>query len=69
VTELYGLTIVEDSDNVYGEPGIKEELKIKTHYENLDIAQSKKIHYLEFTLPSTIKNMDDQLQEILRDEE
>ena len=69
VAELYGLTIVEDSDNVYGEPGIKEELKIKTHYENLDIAQSKKIHYLKFILPSTIENMDDQLQEILRDEE
>ena len=69
VAELYGLTIVEDSDNVYGNPGIKEELKIKTHYESLDIAQSKKIHYLKFTLPAIIKNMDDQLQEILRDEE
>jgi tRNA (guanine-N7-)-methyltransferase len=44
-------------------------LKIKTHYESLDIAQSKKIHYLKFTLPATIKNIDDQLQEILRDEE
>ncbi|MEO6252694.1 MAG: tRNA (guanosine(46)-N7)-methyltransferase TrmB [Ferruginibacter sp.] len=69
VANLYGLTIVEDSDNVYGEKDIKEELKIKTHYESLDIAQSKKIHYLKFTLPAIIKNMDDQLQEILRDEE
>ncbi|MEO7308577.1 MAG: tRNA (guanosine(46)-N7)-methyltransferase TrmB [Ferruginibacter sp.] len=69
VSELYDLSIVEDSDNVYEEPVIKEELKIKTHYESLDIAQSKKIHYLKFTLPATIKNMDDQLQEILRDEE
>lgn len=69
VAELYGLVIVEDSDNVYNEAIVKEELKIKTHYESLDIAQSKKIHYLKFTLPAAIKNIDDQLQEILRDEE
>lgn len=69
VAELYGLTIVEDSDNVYNEAIVKQELKIKTHYESLDIAQSKKIHYIKFTLPLTIKNIDDQLQEILRDEE
>lgn len=69
VAELYGLTIVEDYNNVYEQPGIKEELKIKTHYESLDIAESKKIHYLKFKLSSVIKNIDDQLQEILRDEE
>jgi tRNA (guanine-N7-)-methyltransferase len=48
---------------------IKEELKIKTHYENLDIAQSKKIHYLKFILPPEIKDIDKQLQEILKHEE
>jgi tRNA (guanine-N7-)-methyltransferase len=69
VAELYDLNIVEDSDNVYNEAIIKEELKIKTHYESLDIAQSKKIHYLKFSLPVTIKNIDEQLQEILKDEE
>ena len=69
VAELYDLALVEDSDNVYEEPHIKEELKIKTHYESLDIAQSKKTHYLKFTLPAVIKNIDDQLQEILRHEE
>lgn len=69
VAELYGLNIVEDSDNIYNEASIKEELKIKTHYESLDIAQSKKIHYLKFMLPEVIKNIDEHLQEILRDEE
>lgn len=69
VAELYGLTIIEDHDNVYEQPGIKEELKIKTHYESLDIAESKKIHYLKFILPEEIKNIDEQLQEILRHEE
>ena len=69
VAELYGVTIVEESDNVYAEPTVKEELKIKTHYESLDIAQSKKIHYLKFTLPLSLKNIDDELQEILKHEE
>ena len=69
VAQLYGLTIVVDYDNVYGEAFIKEELKIKTHYESLDIAESKKIHYLKFTLPVVIKDIDEQLQEILKDEE
>lgn len=69
VAEFYDLTIVEDSDNVYVGEHVKDELTIKTHYESLDIAQSKKIHYLKFTLPAKMKNIDDQLQEILRDEE
>lgn len=69
VAQLYGLIIVEDYDNMYGEAFIKEELKIKTHYESLDIAQSKKIHYLKFTLPAVIIDIDEQLQQILNDEE
>lgn len=69
VAGLYDITLLEDSDNVYADQGIKEELKIKTHYENLDIAQSKKIHYLKFTLPSEIKDIDKELQEILKHEE
>ncbi len=69
VAELYGLSIVEDYDDVYSNAGIKEELKLKTYYESLDIAQSSKIHYLKFTLPAVIKNIDDQLQEELKNEE
>jgi tRNA (guanine-N7-)-methyltransferase len=55
VIELCGLIIVEDCSDVHNQLEIKEELKIKTHYESLDIAQSNKIHYLKFTLPDTIK--------------
>jgi tRNA (guanine-N7-)-methyltransferase len=69
VIELYGLTIVEDCDDVYKQAFVKEELKIKTHYESLDIAQSNKIHYLKFTLPAVIKDLDDQLQEELKNEQ
>jgi tRNA (guanine-N7-)-methyltransferase len=68
VIELYGVTLVEDCDDIYKQPIIKEELKIKTHYESLDIAQSNKIHYLKFTLPEVIKNIDEQLQEQLKNE-
>ena len=69
VIELYHLTIVEDCSNVYVQDTVKPELKIKTHYENLDIAQSKKIYYLQFMLPGEIKNIDQELQEILKNEE
>jgi tRNA (guanine-N7-)-methyltransferase len=69
VSELYDLKIVEESDNVYSEVYVKEELKIKTHYESLDIAQSKKIHYLKFTLPTQIKNIDDELQQLIQKDE
>lgn len=69
VAELYNLTIVEDSDNIYSESFIKEELKIKTHYESLDIARSKKIHYLKFTLPLLIKDIDEELQQLIQKDE
>lgn len=69
VAELYDLVIVEDSDNVYGQASVKEELTIKTHYESLDIAQSKRIHYLKFTLPPLIKDIDEQLQQLLQKDE
>jgi tRNA (guanine-N7-)-methyltransferase len=67
--ELYGLIIVEESSDVYRQAVIKEELKIKTHYESLDIAQSNKVHYLKFSLPAVIKNIDDHLQELLKNEQ
>lgn len=69
IIDMYGLGLEEECSNVYKQATIKEELRIKTHYESLDIAQSKKIHYLRFTLPSVIKDTDQQLQEILKHEE
>ena len=65
VIELYGLNLLEESNNVYAGEA-KEELKIKTHYESLDIAQSKKIHYLKFTLPALITDIDEALQQELK---
>jgi tRNA (guanine-N7-)-methyltransferase len=68
IIAMYGLTILEDSADVYAEKVVAPELKIKTHYESLDIAGSKKIHYLKFSLPSSIANHDDELQKILVEE-
>ena len=68
VIDLCGLQLVDDCADVYvSNP--TEELRIKTHYEALDIAQSRKIHYLKFKLPVTIANLDDELQEELKNTE
>lgn len=68
VISMYGLSLKEESGNVYAEPH-KPELDIKTHYEGLDIAQSKKIHYLHFTLPAVLPDLDDALMEDLKQTE
>lgn len=70
VIQLYECTIVEDSDDVYAQETVDEPLKIKTHYENLDIAESKKIHYLKFTLPVQLpESLDQQLKEMTSHDE
>ncbi len=69
VIELYKLDLVEDLDDAYTQPGIKQELKIRTHYEGLDIAQSKKIHYLKFSLPTELADLDEQLKEMISHEQ
>lgn len=68
VIELYDLVVIEDNNDVYSQ-STDEVLKIKTHYEALDIAGSKKIHYLKFKLPATITDRDDELYEILKQTE
>lgn len=68
VAELYGFNILRDEPDAYALKDIDPEWKIKTHYESLDIAGSKKIYYLKFTLPATIPDMDDRLQEELQQE-
>ncbi len=71
VIELYGCPLHKDLDNVYKEEPVPEELKIKTHYESLDIAGSKRIHYLCFSLPENLpgKEKDDELKQLLKEHE
>ena len=71
VIELYGCMIKKDLDNIYEEESIADELKIKTHYESLDIAGSNRIHYLSFSLPENLpgKEKDDELKQLQKEHE
>ena len=64
VIKMYGCHLHNDCDDIYNEINIPSELKIKTHYESLDIAQSNRIHYLSFSLPEQLpgKEKDDELK-------
>ncbi len=66
VVELYGLKLISDINNIHDQETISPELKIKTHYEKLDIAKSNSIFYLCFSLPEKIIDADDELDLILK---
>jgi tRNA (guanine-N7-)-methyltransferase len=70
VVGMYGCHLHKDIADVYAEPGVPPELHIKTHYEGLDIAGSKRVHYLCFSLPELLPSplLDKTLQEQLKDE-
>ncbi len=51
VADLYGIDILDASEDIYARPENPAEMHIKTHYEKLDIAASNKIFYLKLTLP------------------
>jgi tRNA (guanine-N7-)-methyltransferase len=69
VISMCGLTVLEDIDDVHaGDPAA--ELRITTHYEALDIAKSKRIHYLSFTIPEgLLPDVDAQLLTRIKEEE
>ena len=69
VIDAYGLVLVTQNEDVYKEKEMDPRLLIKTHYEGLDIAQSNKIFYLSFTLPTEIPDKDEWLQELLKQPE
>jgi tRNA (guanine-N7-)-methyltransferase len=71
VIELFGCTLYTDTDDVYGQETVNDELKIKTHYESLDIAGSNRIHYLSFSLPPNLpgKEKDNELKQALKENE
>lgn len=71
IIEKYGCSLLEDLDHVYQNQNIPEELKIKTHYESLDIAGSSRVHYLKFSLPALLpgKELDKDLQQYLKEHE
>src|SRR5450631_1204581 len=68
MTDLYTLHIQDASEDVYARASNPPEISIKTHYEKLDIAESKKVYYLRFTLSNKqIPPPDIRLQELLKE--
>jgi tRNA (guanine-N7-)-methyltransferase len=66
VIKLYDLQVISDVDNIDSPEDISDELKIKTHYESLDIARSNCIFYLCFTLPEIFPEDDEPLIGLLK---
>jgi tRNA (guanine-N7-)-methyltransferase len=69
VIDVYQLHLLKNIDDLYSQNNLSDELKIKTHYGSLDIAQSNKVHYLSFIIDKDLpKEKDEQLKEMLRAE-
>lgn len=62
VIALYQLSLLADTEDLYAQKNLSPELQIQTHYEGLDIAGSRKIHYLCFTLGHAVFNSETDLQ-------
>lgn len=71
VIEQYNCILHKDSNDIYSEEQITDELKIKTYYESLDIARSNRIHHICFSLPDELPGIekDKELKEQLKTEE
>ena len=54
VAGLYDLNVAENYNDIYTQPDIHDDLKIKTYYESLDIAGTKKVYYLKFNIAKEI---------------
>ena len=59
VIELYGLTLLTATDDVYGTQFMQsdkwnERCTIKTYYEGLNIASSNRIHYIQFKIDKAL---------------
>jgi tRNA (guanine-N7-)-methyltransferase len=67
IADLYSIEILDSSEDIYSRAGNAAEINIKTHYEKLDIAESRKVYYLKFSLPEKqIEQPGADLQELLK---
>jgi tRNA (guanine-N7-)-methyltransferase len=68
VIELYSLHLIYKTDSLYAEQNIDPRCLIKTYYEGLDIAQSNKIHYIQFNIDRDLPlELDEILKEAIKD--
>ena len=68
VIDHYNLNIISEIKDLHTNENISPELKIKTHYESLDIAKSKAVFYLCFTLPEQLNVNDEVFNGFLKNE-
>lgn len=68
VASSYSISIISDIPDVCNEIGIPAELAIKTHYEQLDIANSKSVFYISFSLPGILIDNEKELSTLLKAE-
>jgi tRNA (guanine-N7-)-methyltransferase len=67
IADLYDLEIQDSSVDIYNHTENPPEIYIRTHYEKLDIAESRQVYYLRFALPDIqIPAPDSKLQELLK---
>jgi tRNA (guanine-N7-)-methyltransferase len=67
---MYGLVLHKNSENIYAKEIVEPELQIKTYYESLDIAQSKQVYYICFSLAQKeLPSLDHLLQERVKENE
>ncbi len=69
VISLFQLQSLKDIDDVYAEKDIPPDLAIQTHYEKLDIANSSKVHYLQFKIDREFPlEKDDRLKQLVNEQ-
>lgn len=61
VYELFELPVLADEPDLYQKYDLDDELKIKTHYEGLDISGSGRIHYLCFQINKALPTEKDEV--------
>lgn len=61
VINLFELSLLYSTSDLYAEKEVRAELQIKTHYEGLDIAGSNRIHYLCFSIDQPLPAEKDQI--------
>jgi tRNA (guanine-N7-)-methyltransferase len=70
VADLYGIEVLVAEQDLYKTPPTDPVLSIPTHYEQLDIAKSSRVHYLKLKLPrQPLPDRDEQLKEYIRERE
>jgi tRNA (guanine-N7-)-methyltransferase len=56
VIRIFDLPVHESSEDVYSRETVSDVLRIRTHYESLDIARAGRVHYLRFGLNDNLSS-------------